>query len=492
MVGAEEELRPVTSPEQIHLVLEKLGVEPFIGDITGTSILIPFLRKDLIPAFDKENGPRPWWYQNYETYIRIALQRWFCARIDNPAFIGGSYLAARVNGQAIYQRQMLPVFRATQSLYNRAVSENVPINDYFSQQGVQSENIIRKHIFLRNEFLDGGSAGLLVAALLTAEQLGMGAPHNNLSPGLCVFGHCETAAPYRPIVTFMRKPGMSICWDDSTESRGWAGGFSGSPDGSHMIALFVPQPDRLLQPSDQRGYARSAQHLEGYLRSCERADHAAWVDISGMRIVEKIRTACGKTLRDFGLRPPANSTVKPSIRMARNLADLLLPARGFGSDGRGGKAAPSLKHFDTESGPRRVSLAGPVLEIQDVAYVADGLSIGWTLLWGSEDSKSPREIFVEVDSEAGPISADAWAESGLGQFPFHLLTGSLAAVDQGTAKLGGNVTEKSTNKLLIYANLSEQPSNVKGHLMMKVVTVAGKTLRPIFGVRASKKAGSGL
>lgn len=487
--GAEEELRPVTSSEQIHLVLKKLGIEPFRGDVTGTSILIPFLRGDLIPAFDKENGPRPWWYQNYESYIRIALQRWFCARVDNPAFTGGPYLAARVNGQAVYQRQMLPVFRATQSLYNRAASEDVPSNDYFSQQGVQPENIIRKHIFLRNEFLDGGSAGLVIAALLTAEQLGMGAPHNNPSPGLCVFGRLENAAPYRPIVTFMRKPGMSICWDDSTESRGWAGGFSGSPDGLHMIALFVPQPDKLLLPSDQRGHACSAQYLEGYLRSCERADHAAWVDISGMRVVEKIRTACGKTLRDFGLRPPANAVVRPSIRMARNLADLLLPARGFGSDGRGGKAAPLARRLDTEGGPRRASLPAPALEIHDVTYVADGLSIGWTLFWGSEEQGSPREIFVEVDSESGPISADAWEESGLGRFPFHLSEGSLAVPGQGKAMLGGTVTEELTNKLRIYANYSEQSPSLKGHLMMRVANPAGKTLRPIFGVRVSKEAG---
>lgn len=486
--GAEEELRPVTSSEQIHLILETLGIEPFHGDETGTSILIPFLRNDLIPAFDKESGPQPWWYQDYESYIRIALQRWFCARLDNPSFIGGPYLAARVNGKALSRRQMLPVFRATQSLYNRAVSEVISSSDYFSLQGVRPEDVLRKHVFLRNEFVDGGSAGLVIAALLTAEQLDMGAPHNNPSPGLCAFGRSENTAPYRPIVTFMRKPGMSICWDDSTESRGWAGGFSGSPDGLHMIALFVPLPDRVLLPSHQRGHVGSAQYLEGYLRSCERADHAAWVDISGMRIVEKIRTACGKTLREFGLRPPVNAVVKPSIRMARNLADLLLPARGFGSDGRGGNAAPSAKHFDTKGGSRRTSMPAPVLEIHEVAFVADGLSIGWTLLWGSEEQGSPREIFVEVASESGPISADAWAKSGLGKFPFHLSAGTLAVPSEGTAKLAGAATEERTNKLRIYASHSEQSPCLKGHLMMRVVAAAGKTLRPILGVRVSKEA----
>jgi hypothetical protein len=486
--GAEEELRPVTSSAQIHLILEKLGIEPFHGDVTGTSILIPFLRDDLIPAYDEENGPRPWWYQDYESYIRIALERWFCARVDNPSFKGGPYLAARVNGRALSRRQMLPVFRATQSLYNRAVSEEIASNDYFSLLGVRPEDVIRKHIFLRNEFLDGGSAGVVIAALLTDEQLDMGAPNNNPSPGLCVFGRLENTAPYRPIVTFMRKPGMSICWDDSTESRGWSGGFSGSSDGKRMIALFVPQHDRLLLPSDQRGHVGSAQNLEGYLRSCERADHAAWVDISGMRVVEKIRSACGKTLREFGLQPPVNTVVKPSIRMARNLADLLLPARGFGSDGRGGKAAPSAKRFGTEGGPHRTSQSAPILEIHEVAYVADGLSIGWTLLWGSEEQGAPREIFVEVASESGPISADEWAKSGLGKFPFHLSAVTLAVPSQGSAKLAGIVTEERTNKLHIYACHSEQSPCLKGNLLMRVVATAGKTLRPILGVRVTREA----
>jgi len=486
--GAAEELRPVTCQDQIHKTLKKLGISPFLEEETGTSVIIPFLREDLLPVFDQDHGTRPWWYQSYDAYIRIALQRWFCVRIDNRAFLDGPYLAASVNGAPLLKHQMLPIFKSTQSLYNRVADKDVSRHDYLNQQGVKAENVVRKDIYLRNEFLGSGSAGHLVAALMTSEQLGMGAPDNIPSPGLCIFGRPENTTPYRPIITFMRRPGMNICWDDSIDSRGWNGGFSGSADGLHMIALFVPRSNRQLLNPDKRHLAGATQNLEGYLRSCERADHAAWVDISGMRIVEKIRTACGKIVKDFGLKPIKTVSVKPSIRMARNLADLLLPSRGFGADGRGGPPASPAKPIRTECGPNRKSIPSPELDIYKVGYVEEGIAVSWTLVWGAIEESCPREILLAVDSESGPISPELWTKNGLGTFPFRLSDLAFAEAFKVDAKLKDAASGPASVMHMYPRKVDDRPHSISGHFVVNFVTPSGSTLRPILIVAISKEA----
>lgn len=480
--GAQEKLRPLTDSAEIHEVLGHLDIQPFRGEQTGTSITIPFLRDDLIPEFEQEDGVSPWWYHSYESYIQVALQRWFCVRLDNPYFVGGPWLAATVNGKATKSGQMLPVFRVTQSLYNRAMSDETRNTDYLNLNGVQ--DVRSKIISPRNETLRTGSAGVVVAAMLTSDQLGMKAPHNKQSPSLCVFGYEESTAPHRPIVTFMRKPGMSICWDDSIESRGWAGGFAGSADGRYMIALFVPKAETGQPDAENDIGSSSGQSLEGYLRSCERADHSAWVDISGKRIILNIRNSCGRFLRDFGLPAAANLTVKPSVRIARNLADLVLPGRGFGLDGRGGKAGNPSKPHRTGTGTgtggggagrARSSNPSPTLDLHDINHLSDGLCVGWTLRWGTENPESSREIYVEVDSEGGPISAAVWTDSGLGPFPYRL-------VNSTDPSLAGR-TGSYTDTLLIRSASLAGSDTLTGEVIIEVVSNSGRSLRPILGVR---------
>ncbi|MEB6588393.1 hypothetical protein MXM82_04470 [Pseudomonas asiatica] len=480
--GAEEKLRPLIDSAQIHEVLRHLDIRPFKDEETGTSITIPFLRDDLIPAFEQVDGVSPWWYHSYESYIHVALQRWFSVRLDNRYFVGGPWLAATVNGKPIKSAQMLPVFRVTQALYNRAMSDETRSTDYLELNGVQ--DVRSKVITPRNDTLRAGSGGVVVAAMLTPDQLGMKAPHNKQSPSLCIFGYEESTAPHRPIVTFMRKPGMSICWDDSVESRGWSGGFAGSPDGRYMIALFVPKAETGPLDATNDAANSSGQSLEGYLRSCERADHCAWVDISGKRIILNIRNACGRFLRDFGLPAAANSTVKPSVRMARNLADLVLLGRGFGLDGRAGKATSSPKPACAGGGGggrARFASPSPTLDLHDINHLADGISVEWTIRWGTEDLESSREIYVEVDSEGGPISAAAWAESELGQFPFVLKNATAPAI---AGRAGA-----CTDTLLIRSASLKGGDTLSGDLMIEVVTSAGRSLRPILGVRLAAGCG---
>lgn len=511
--GAEGRLRPVTGGTQIRRALDMLRVRPFTGTETGTSIIIPFLRRDLIPAADAADGGaavhRPWWYGSYGEYIRIALERWFCARLDNPHFATGPRLTATVDDELIRAEDMQPVFRVAQALYNRAISAPGTEEDYLAGAGIAADALVCQPVPTRAPFTVPGPAGNVAAALLTPEQLGMGYPLNHYDPVTCVYGRSAANAPHRPLVTFMRRPGMSVCWDDSTESRGWAGGFPGAPDGRYLIAVFVPRQDRFLNANGRSARDGGPLSLESYLRGCERADHAAWQDAAGLKVIDRIRAACGRILAGFGSRPQQAPTVGPSIRMARNLADLVLPERGMGTDGRSGRPSP-LPPGGPEGGGnggtgggggsggggsgggggggggtggagrrRRSTPAAPALEVLGVTYTAQGMQVRWSLGWGSTDPHLPRAISLKVDSESGPITPEQWRNDGLGPFPFRVLGAELEPDGSGTAAAVATPASDGSGGVLLRAAGSGAVDTVRGLLRIGIADGGAGALRPL-------------
>ncbi|PHN38260.1 hypothetical protein [Pseudomonas sp. ICMP 564] len=482
--GANESLRAITAPEHIHEILKALGSSPFTGNTTGTAIIIPLLKENLLPVFCEEGVPAPWWYSSYESYVNVSIQRWFSARLDNPFFASGRYLSASVNGKEIASSDMLPAFRVSQCLYDRAVGAAPEKGDYLTGRGVKADDVLCRAIQLRGEFVGSAPAGWLLAVVISPHQLQMDAPDNVASPETCIFSKADSGAPHRPIVTFMRSPGMNICWDDSIDSRGWAGGFAGFADGRYVMALFLPDSGRELLPSQARGLRSTIQNLEGYLRSCERADHAAWVDVNGGRVVEKIRAQCGRALKEFGVPSQPSVTVKPLMRMSRKLAELVLPSRGFGSDGRFGKAAPRAAIRQESRGGTVLS---PELEIVEVRHEASTIVMKWDLRWGMVQPNMPREITVSVDSEAGPITFDKWLESGLGVFPFRLESLRISSATFSVKSI--EVAGSSGVRLTIGAASVLPGLILEGELNVRMTESGGKLLRPVISVRISDTSG---
>lgn len=488
-----EGMKPITRGSVIRDILERMGIRRFAGDETGTAIIIPFLRDDLISSaahFDENGNPTAglpaWWYSSYEAYLTVAIQRWFCARLDNPRFATGPSLSATVNGSRIRREKMLPVFQAVQALYNRAMHPAPPDDDYFVRNGVDSAALVCEPVTLRSVFQSPGKAGTISGALLTAAQLKMDAPDNNPDPYLCLFGRADPTPPFRPIVTFMRKPGMSIRWDDSTESRAWAGGLSGAADGRYLIAVFVAEQDRLLTNELRQTLGAPRATLESYLRSCERADHGQWRDVAGQTIASRIRANAGKHLREFGSVPSRTTAVAPAIRMARNLADLLLPQRGMGADGRSGVGSPAPKGSRAGGGRSQGGGAAtsPSLVIDDVDYQRDGLRISWTFSWGKcggSNGFASRAITLGVDSEGGAISPEEWDANGLGAFPFKIAQASTLPDDK-LGKLRAAAAVSSTTKGCVELSPlagSLDGAQIRGTLEILFSNPSARFLRPL-------------
>lgn len=419
---------PITDSTKIAELLGSIGVQPLKGGDTGTVIVIPFLRTDLIPLPNEaapedpdESAcwePLPWWFQNYTSYVRIALQRWFCARIDNPRFRGGPALSVSVNGQRLQSTRMQPVYQVLQALYNRLDSGTSPRgDDYLDKCGIDVTSILNKSIDLNGVFRAGTSAGRITAVRLTAEQLKMTAPDNAPDPYRSILNPQEQPQRSRPLVAFMRGPGMVIRWDNSADPKGWGGGALVDAGDSFLVGLFVPEKNRELKQAI-RDKLRSADHtLEAYLRACERADHHQWVDHAGLTIVSRIRSKVGNAIVAFNA-PIAARPQGISLRAARNLADRLLPA-GFGQDGRIPPAPPGMPepgdpHQRRQGGQHKL----PDLEVTDVQYGKGEMRVCWQLYWGK--GQASRQIVLSVDSESRKISYKKWVEEGLGPFPLRI------------------------------------------------------------------------
>lgn len=416
---------PLTDSARIAALLRSIGVQPYAGKDTGTAIIIPFLRSNLIPQQEDASSeepedsarhePLPWWFKDYASYMRVALQRWFCARIDNPRFRGGPALAVSVNGQRLQTERMQPVFQVLQALYNR-LSPAVPRRgeDYLDKCGVVVTDVLDKPVVLNRVFRGGTSAGRFAAVRLTPEQLKMVAPENMPDPYRCIFSPQEQAQRDRPLVAFMRGPGMIIRWDNSNDHKGWGGSVVLPAGEAYVVGLFVPEKERELKEEVRAKLRNPYQTLEAYLRSCERADHHQWVDHAGLTIISRIRRKAGDALESFNA-PVAAGPRGVSLRAARNLADRLLPA-GFGQDGRVAPVPPSRPSGEdpTRRPNGRVHMF-PDLEVTDVRYGENEMYIFWRLHWGK--GQASRQIALGVDSESGVISHDNWTEEGLGPFP---------------------------------------------------------------------------
>ena len=411
---------PLTDPLEIASVLASLGVRPYAGTETGTSVVLPFLRSDLGPAslndFDVESsGPVPVAQgESYDRHIEGALQRWYGVRLDNPSFRGGPWLQATVGGRPIKRSQMLPVFQIAQTLFN--VTGQTP-------QGIPPELDIRIVDIVLNGAVKGDTrVGRLAMVKLSVAQLKMTAPDNNASPFFAIYGR-DSSAPFRPIIGFLRGPGMIVRWDDRGDSRGWSRGFSGF-DQHYLIALFVPDAERPLHPRLLAKLGRESWTLEGYLRSCEMADHLQWTDPAGSTVVQRIKDKVGAAIKAFGIPPIAVKPVEPPLQAARALADSLLP-RGFGADGRTG--APGRPPGPPPQ-PKGSGLAIPWLEVSRVDHTDTGVTMHWKLWWGS--AKTSCMIVVQVDSERRPFTRAEWMTESLGEFPIVIDDVALGPVTQ--------------------------------------------------------------
>jgi hypothetical protein len=472
----------LTDPLKIREIVEKLGFSPFLEDQTGTAVIIPFLRNDLLPPKpspgDAEEIEEPIyniekqhiWYTDIKGYIKFSLLKWYAVRIGNefyPALSKKPKLIALVQGHGDQtpqdiSKEMPRLFSVIQCLYNMA-GGNRPFFGTKPEPG--QEDILRDSINLQQTFkkpVNGKtdtSAGKIVAVRLTPDQLGMGPGSSDHSPFLYLLNEHDTIAS-RPFIGYLRSPGMIVCWNDSD----WQKNLKRSEDGKYILALFVPNSYNILN---------SDKTLEEYLRSTEMADHSSWHDNKGNDVLLKIRNNCKSEINKKFIQKATRGEEYTDISFG-SLAYSVIARPGEG--GQGGKKVKK-KSKDGNSQLRRGE--NPAFGNYNFTYPSpDEINMDWELKWGRNKCKS-HFLTLNVAAEGGIITPSEWKEGGVyGVFPFNFgdVTASVVIDKKGDKKLGiDHLVE--INKLsdtvieLINNNGGDiDGSTIKGSLIVKIIS----------------------
>ena len=324
---------PIENEREIQRLLSVFNVSPYTGKETGTTVIIPYINQENllheVYAKNEDVEHKPYWTSNIESYISVALQRWYAPRFLNTQYAYGSYLSPSVNGKKLSVAKMLPLFRVIRELY--ILSQGGNIEDSFIEES--NASTIIESINVREVFVPGTScAGKLAFLKMTKEQLLMLAPQNNKSPYQQITNYIVPMMEEKntPIIMFTRRPGMIVGYDfDGT----WTHRMPRTNENEFIIGLFVANSSNKMK--DIFDYKTHEEiSLEEYIRQGEKADHASWIDrnISGTnpRVISKIQNSViTKISRQFKEKNP-DVTEKKNIGLGYALANILLPSSDFG------------------------------------------------------------------------------------------------------------------------------------------------------------------
>lgn len=253
-------LFPITDSKLIQEFLSVFGLKPYSDDITGTTIIIPYLKK-----YEASDSKIPW-QRNRERDIRTAVKRWYSPRLYNKKYsecTNKPFLACTINGSMITDQHMEPVFKIFRDLYTSALTNS----------SVDRE-IKVKSIFVPRQGMEDTKTpiGNVAYAIVKKDLLAEG----SWKPKAYITNSNDESVDPTRILAFARKPGMVVKYDlDGTWTKGVK-----VPEGKILLAFFVPNSDgKLYKDFQEKGFIT----LEQYLRASEKADHADWSNIDEIR-----------------------------------------------------------------------------------------------------------------------------------------------------------------------------------------------------------------
>ena len=404
---------PITKEREINSILNIFDIPQYTDQETGTTIIIPYIDLDGLMDQNQEqyinsNGKPmiPYWSNYLDEYLKIAVQRWYAPRLNNPEYIYGKYLKANVNGKKLTRASIEPVFNAIRELYSASFeSEGIERGEEFS------EEISVENINIRNALADNSTAGVISFAKIKRDSLRMGPPSNKYSPEIYLNLRQNDGTQNRPIICFARKPGMIVSYEDDGK---WVGNILPTEPDSYIIGVF-----RLN--TENRISSNPPISLEEYVRKSEMADHRSWNDhgeIKGYseKPIDKIQGWISKKISEKFNENDQTGSVGVESGMGRYFAQILLPQQGFGkaSTVRPSKNSPSEeKHLKVKD--KRLSI-----DISKISYTEDGMSV--PVILELNENVSNTGFHLEIQVESGTVSCGDW-ESRLGmKMPFEIVS----------------------------------------------------------------------
>lgn len=409
-IGANK-TKPITDEQYIKQILRIFDMDPYDGDLTGTTIIIPYIDEDMLLENNQieykdgeDNNIRPFWRCSIEDYLRIALQRWYAPRLNNIKYPYGKFLRARINKKGIGLDNMEPAFQVVQALYNRAISEEA-CDDILNEDGVEYK---AEEIALR-KVLETTKAGTVAYAKVPRKILKTGYPDNKPEP--CMYFNCEIRdkEKNKPVLFFTRKPGMIVSYEDVGS---WVDGINPSNKDEFIFAIFV------LNSANRLTDTNEICTLEEYVRKSEMADHASWDDFSmgnnNPRIVSKVQAQVNRKIsKEFSVEED-DTTSRLNSGLGKMFGDLLLPPENFGKKPSSGYGGGQGDHGHTETHKNFIFGYDP----SKTKYFPDKMVVKLTIK--SRGKISFAEINLAIDSETGAIKPKDWEEKMGLSMPFEI------------------------------------------------------------------------
>ena len=321
-----EKTIPITDKVFIREFLKTFDIEPFKDTETGTSIIIPYLKTSLVQNNIKTIDDRPRilsWHNSVESFLRVAIQRWYFARLNNKKYQYGSYLKASVNGKPIFKNDMAPVFKYLQALYNKAA--NVSNDD--SSDDITINNV--DSINLNKVFNSNSIAGYVSWIKVSAKELNICYPNNDYSPYDYLDMEIKDKTQNRPILTFCRKPAMAVSYQQDGD---WLNGVPNTNTDEYLLSIFVLKSDVPLRTDPNTS-------LDDYARAGERSDHTNWedhqVNEDNPKIIQKIQRSVSSKLSKELSEKTDDEEIHRISGLSQLLTRLIMPPEGFGKSANG-------------------------------------------------------------------------------------------------------------------------------------------------------------
>ena len=403
-------VRECRREETIDRVLGIFGMRPYEGTTTGTVIIIPFIDEQFLLTHNLPQRvpgtPAPYWLDNLESYIRLSVQKWYAARLNNRRYPHGKYLNLKVNGKAFSPGDMEPFFRLAQALYNKAALSNTRSPDAetvgYSDCDIHCVSLAVKSLIKPN------LAGHLAYALVNRRQLGMTAPDYRPSPYEYVTSQNDEKNYGKPILMFSRKPGMTVNFEPLLPPLGdWLQKVPTTSEDEYLVAYFVLNSEPLLQN------VTPPLSLEEYIRKSEKADHFSWEDhdqdMSGFKppIISRIKDNASRKLSEAFEVTSEDVEKTADTALGNLLGRVFLPPEGFGrrpapgpagaggGGGNGGGGTASRRNIRYT-----YSISG---------YTSEGMILSIRANTGKRAVRS-FGVSLETDTVTGPVSFPDWED----------------------------------------------------------------------------------
>lgn len=448
----ENKTKPVTDELYIKNILRIFGLLPYDNNQTGTTIIIPYIDENILlnhNQIEYKNGEDcvivPFWKNNIEDYLKVAVQRWYAPRLNNINYKYGKFLRTRINGEGISSEVMEPAFQIVQALYNRAVTGKDNFADILNQTEIE---IKTEDILLRN-VLNTTKAGTVAYTKIPRSILKTEFPDNKPEP--YIYYNCEIREKdkNKPLMFFTRKPGMIVSY---VNVGNWVDGISSCGKDEFVMAIFVLNSDNALA-----GNASEKCTLEEYIRRSEMADHSSWSDFSignfNPRIVSRIqKQVIGKISKEFSVEEDNNAN-KLNSGFGKMFGDLLLPPENFGKRS-GSNESTAFKpgnHFEKH---KNILFS---YDVKDIIYFANKMKMKLSIK--SRGKITSTGIRLHIDSDVGSIRAKEW-ENKMGlKMPFEIVQACIRIV-----KYDGK--ELDVKMVVDYKALEVEANEIKSQLII--------------------------